>query len=126
MRRHPQADAVETGAREIGDRAGGRDRHHEGQRSGPERLRELQGGVVEQALRCGGFEAVDMGDQRVEARALLGRIDAGDRLGIGRVRAEAVDGLGREGDETAVRRIAAARAGSGLVGGRRSVWPLTR
>ena len=50
MGRHAQADAVETGAGEIGDRAGRRHRHHEGQRAGPERLRQSPRGVVEHAL----------------------------------------------------------------------------
>ena len=52
MGRHAQAHAVETGAGEIADRAGRRHRHHQGQRAGPERLRQLPRGVVEQALRA--------------------------------------------------------------------------
>ena len=52
----------------------------------------------------------DMRDQRVEARAVLGGVDAGDGLGAGRIGAEAVDGLGREGHQAATARSAAARA----------------
>jgi hypothetical protein len=42
-----------------------------------------------------------MDDQRVERRPALGRIDAGDRVRAGRVRGEAVDGLGRNRDRLA-------------------------
>ena len=42
-----------------------------------------------------------MDDQRVEARAALGGIDARDRFGVGGVGGEAVDGLGRHRDRLA-------------------------
>ncbi len=42
-----------------------------------------------------------MDDQRVEARPVLGREDAGHRPVVGGVGAQAVDGLGREGDQAA-------------------------
>ena len=50
MGRHAQAHAVEAGAGEVGDRAGRRHRHHEGQRARPEGLRQLRAVVVEHAL----------------------------------------------------------------------------
>ena len=42
-----------------------------------------------------------MDDQRIEARAALGGVDARDRFGIGGVGGEAVDGLGRHRDRLA-------------------------
>jgi hypothetical protein len=42
-----------------------------------------------------------MGDERVEARTILGRIYADDRFGVGGIGAEAVDSLRRECDEAA-------------------------
>ena len=42
-----------------------------------------------------------MDDERIEARPALGFVDARDRFGIGRVRGEAVDGLGGDRDRLA-------------------------
>ena len=42
-----------------------------------------------------------MDDQRVEARPALGGVDARDRLAVGGVGGEAVDGLGRHRDQLA-------------------------
>jgi len=42
-----------------------------------------------------------MHDQRVEARSALRREDLGDGSFVGRIAAEPVDGLGREGDKPA-------------------------
>ena len=116
MGRHAQAHAVETGAGEIGDRAGRRHRHHEGERAGPERLRQFPRGVVEQALGASGFETVEMGDQGVEARALLGGIDPGDRFRIGRIGAQPVDRLGRERHKTAAPQDGGRPGNSRLIG----------
>src|SRR5579875_262155 len=41
----------------------------------------------------------EMHDQRVEARPLLGGKDPGDGMRVCRIAAQAVDGLGRKGDE---------------------------
>ena len=74
---------------------------HQGQRAGPERRREPLGGGVEARERARGGSVGHVGDQRIERRSALGLIEAGDRLGVGGVGAEPVDGLGREGDEAA-------------------------
>ena len=43
----------------------------------------------------------DMGDQRIEGRPAFGGVEPRDGLAVGRVGAEPVDGLGREGDQAA-------------------------
>ena len=43
----------------------------------------------------------EMDDQRIDRRALFGAEDALDGGGVGRVRAQAVDRLGGEGDQPA-------------------------
>jgi len=48
------------------------------------------------------LEVGDVGDQRVEGRAALGGIDGRDGGGIGSVRREAIDGLGRQDDQPTV------------------------
>ena len=46
-------------------------------------------------------EAGEMDDQGIEARPALGSEDSGDRPVVGGIRAEAVDRLGRKGDQPA-------------------------
>jgi len=61
---------------------------------------------------------VGVDDERVERGAALGREDPRDGLGVRRVGAESVDGLGREGDEPAAaedRRGLSQGLGLGLV-----------
>ena len=50
----------------------------------------------------------DMGDQRIERRAALGGVEPRDRLAVGGVGAEPVDGLGRKRDQPAGRSTRAA------------------
>jgi hypothetical protein len=52
-------------------------------------------------LRC--RQAGDMSDQRIEGRAALGGIDGRDGGRIRRVGGKAIDGLGRQDDQPAVR-----------------------
>jgi hypothetical protein len=54
---------------------------------------------VEAGEPAGGGEVGHMRDQRIERRAPLGHIKTGHRLAIRGIRAEAVDRLGREGDQ---------------------------
>ena len=60
----------------------------------------------------------DMDDQRIEQRAALGGKDRGHRLAIGSVGAQAIDGLGREGDQAAVLQDAGSLGNALGVGGR--------
>jgi hypothetical protein len=96
-------DRVEARGGEIGHRAAVRLRHHQRQRPRPERLRQLQGARVKPADGLRGGNVRNMGDQRIEGRAPLGGIEMGDRGGIGGVRAEPVDRLGRKRDQPAGR-----------------------
>ena len=107
MARHPHRDGVEPGGRQKPDRAAGRLRQHEGERPGPECLGEAQRGVVEDGKLLGGGRVRHMGDQRVDRRAFLDRIEPRHRFVVGGIGAEAVDGFGREGDEPARRQHAA-------------------
>ena len=62
-------------------------------------------------------EFADMGDQRIEGRPALGLVEAGDRGRIGGVRAEAVNGLGRERDQPARAQGTRGRGHGSLSGG---------
>jgi hypothetical protein len=95
-----KADAAEARASEVRDRAGCRCRHDEGKRPRPESLGQPQGRRVEDPLVARGVQVHYVGDERVELRPILGAVDPGHRLGPRGVGAEAVDGLGRERDET--------------------------
>jgi len=57
-----------------------------------------------------------MGDQGIEARALLGSIDPRDRFRIGRIGAKAVDRLGRERHEAAAPQDGGRPGNSRLIG----------
>ena len=116
MRRDAQGDAGEAGAGEVAHGAGRGRRHHEGQGAGPECLGERPCGPVEDALGERRVERGDVRDQGIEAGPLLGGVDAGDRLAAGRVGAEAVDGFGRKGDESASADEFRGAVQSGLVG----------
>ena len=82
-------------------------RHDQGQRARPMRFRQGArfGRELADPLRRGQIGHVD--DQRVEARPALGRIDPRHGFRIGRIRGEAVDGLGRHRDRLAGKRSAA-------------------
>ena len=75
---------------------------HQGQRARPEACGERRGGG-----RHGGHPLRQRGgigevqDERVRSGPALERIDAPQRRGVARIRAEPVDGLGRESDQAA-------------------------
>ena len=58
-----------------------------------------------------------MGDQRIEGRAALGLVKPGDRGRVGGIRAEAINGLGRERDQPALAKAAAGFGHGSLAGG---------
>ena len=75
---------------------------HDRERPGPEALDERRGGGRHGAATRGQpVGRVDVDDQRVEGRPRLDGEDARHGDGVGRVGAEAVHGLGREGDDLA-------------------------
>jgi len=98
---HTQGHGGQPGPGKLVDSAALGERHNEGQRSRPERGAELVRSGIEHPLFPRFGKRDDMGDQRVEARPLLGLIDRGDAPPVARIAAEAVDGFGREGDEPA-------------------------
>ena len=57
-----------------------------------------------------------MGDQRIECGPALGLVKPRDRLAVGGVGAEAVNGLGRKGDQAAGREAAHRLGDRGGVG----------
>ncbi len=61
-------------------------------------------------------EIGDVGDQRIEGRPALGRVKPRDRLAIGGVGAEPVNGLGRKRDQAAGREAAHRLGDRGGVG----------
>ena len=69
------------------------------------------------ALRLRRLRVGNVRDQRVEARAVLGGVDLGYGLRVGRVGAEAVDGLGRKRDEAACAQDRGGPGQPGTVGG---------
>ena len=71
----------------------------ERQRSGPERIDQLPRQNGELRVLAGLADVGDMNDERIEARATLGREDRRHRFAVGRVGAEAVHRLGGERDE---------------------------
>ena len=101
MRRPAQGQRVKAGRRKPRDRRIRRARQHQRQRSRPEPACEPAGAVVEDRQRLGRLAVRDVHDERVEARATLGFEHRGDGAVVGRVGAQAVNGLGREGDKPA-------------------------
>jgi hypothetical protein len=98
---HAEAEARQAGAGEIADAAALRQRQDQGERTRPERLRESFGDPREHALAPGLGHVGDMGDQRIEAWAALGRVNPRHGARIDGVGAEAIDGFGGKGDEAA-------------------------
>ena len=100
VRRRPQADGVLAAGHVVaGARAAG---EHQGERAGPQRLGEgprVRRDVARPRVEVAG--AADVDDQRVVGRAPLDREDAGHRVRLLGVGAEAVHGLGRQRDEPA-------------------------
>ena len=113
-----QRQRFEPGARQQAHLAGRRDRRDDRQRPRPERLGEPAGEIVERALARRGRNAADMRDQRIERGPPLGGVDRGDGAVVGRVGGEAIDRLGRHGDETAgaLRHAAASAIACGSAG----------
>ena len=101
MVRRAHRDGVEPGAGEVADPPPPRDRRDQGQRPGPERLRQRQRIGVENHLARRVLDAEHMGDQRVERRPALGGVDRRDGARVGGVGGQPVDRLRRHRDEAA-------------------------
>ena len=101
MRRRAEGDGREAGAGQFGDGAVGAARRDQRERARPEAIGQRAGVRVQMRVPLRVVQAEHMGDQRIETRAALGLEDARHSDGVRGVGAEAVDGLGRERDETA-------------------------
>ncbi len=101
MVRHADSDVRQAGSDEGNNRRIGSKRDDERQRTWPVRPSERERLVAEFAdpLRCA--EVWYMDDERIEARAALCLVDAGDRLCIRRVGGKTVDRLRWHGDRFA-------------------------
>ena len=100
MVRDAHGDRVTT-CRDRGQRVAAA-ANHEGQRSGPESFGQGLGGSG--PFGSEGARLVERGhvhDERVVGRSALGRVDARDRCAVVGACGEAVDGLGRHGDQAA-------------------------
>ena len=111
-------DRVEPGGRDPGQGRAVRLRQDQGQRPRPERRRHRRRPLVEAGDGARPGKIGDMDDQRVVRRAALGAVDAGHRGVAGGDRTQAVDGLGREGDQPAPAQEPAAAAIAAASGGR--------
>ena len=116
MTGHAHRDAVEAGGGEVGDRAAGRLGQHQRQRPRPERFGELFGVGIEARQRPRRRQIGHVRDQRIERRPALGLIEPRDGPAVGGVGAEAVNRLGRKGDQPAGLEAAHRVANGGGVG----------
>ena len=82
--------------------------------------RAARASASKRASRARRREVGDVGDQRIERRPALGLVEPRDGARRGRVGAEAVDGLGREGDQAAGGKDARRVRNRGGVGPRRT------
>ena len=94
-------DGVEARGRELGDGAAGGLRQHQRQRSRPESFGQPRRIGVEARERARRPGIGDMRNQRIERGPAFGLVKPRDGPAIGRIGAEAVNGLGRKGDKTA-------------------------
>ena len=117
MRGNPDRDGIEPGGGKIGHVAFPGFWQHQRQRPRPERVRERDRPLVEAGDALGRAAVADVGDQRIERGPPLGLIEPRHRRRIGGIGAEAVDGLGRERHQPAVRKAARGSGHRGLVCG---------
>ena len=122
--RHPQRHAGEAGGGALGETGVGAARQHQRQRAGPEAGGQRAGLGREDGEALGGGEVGDVDDERVERGPPLGGEDAGHGAVAQRVGAEAVDGLGRKGDELARAQEARGGAEAALGSGKDDGVPL--
>ena len=101
MGRYPQGDGWLAGAGGGADSCAGRERDHKSEWPGPKCLGKPQGIRGKNTLLKRNIKARDMRDERIEKWPCLCRIDPGDGGVRCRVGGQAVNGLGRKGDETA-------------------------
>ena len=101
MRGHAHRDGVEPGQGKVGDAATELLCEHECQWPRPKRSCQLFGGVGQDAGGARGIDVGDVGNQRIESRPSLGRIEPRNSLAVTGIGTQAVDGFGRERDQPA-------------------------
>ena len=101
MGRNPDGDAIEPRAGEVTDRRAAGDRRDDGQRPRPEGPAQFDRAPIEGRDGGGSGGIEDMDDQRVEPRPALGRVEAPDGVGVGRVGGQAIDRFGGNDDQFA-------------------------
>ena len=101
VRRRANPNRVKAGAREQADVASRGHGQDQSERPGPECAGQRLGLGAKDGVLSRRLDVENMGDERVDRGPLLGGVDRRDRLVRGRVRREAVDRLGRHGDEAA-------------------------
>lgn len=101
MTRNPDRNAVQTRPCQIADPGSIANRRDNGQRPGPKGLCQGACVIVEDSHGLGLYGVRDVGDQRIESRPALGFEYGGDRNGVAGVGGKAIDGFGRQDDQTA-------------------------
>ena len=100
---HAQRQRIQPGADQQVDGAVGAARQHQRQGARPEGAGQRFRCRMEQAMAAGGVQVRDMDDQGIETRPALGGENPRHGLAIAGVRAQAINGLGGEGDQPAAR-----------------------
>jgi hypothetical protein len=116
MRRHPQRHRLQPRRDQRRQARIGPQRQHQRQRPRPERRRHRPRPVVEDGQRLGLGQPRQVHDQRVEAWPPLGLKDRGHRPVVGGIAAQAIDRLGRKGDQQPLAQQFGSAAHSGIVG----------
>jgi hypothetical protein len=99
--RRAHRHGVEARSRQVADRRLVGHGQHQGQWARPEPGGQPLGPLVEAGDPPGGGDVGHMGDQGVEARPALGRVDRRHGAGVGGVGRQAIDRLGRQDDQAA-------------------------
>ena len=97
--RHAQRDRLQAGRDQIVDRRAIGQRQYQRQRAWPEPLGQCARQRIEPRQPRGHGKVRDMRDQRIEARPALGLEDLRHSRAVGGIGGEAINGLGRDGDQ---------------------------
>src|ERR1019366_6652825 len=118
MRRRPHRDRIQSGAGQVANGGCVGQRRDERERARPEGFDKRNCASIKSRETLGRGAILHMGDQRVEPGPALGGVEPCDRLGVGGVGGQAIDGLGGQDDQFARRE----RAGGGGGGGQWARW----
>ena len=102
MGRHPHRDGIQSGPGQVAHRIAVGHGQNQGQRPRPEGGGQAFGAIVKARDAPGHRQIADVGDQGVEARAALGVVYCRHGPRVGGVCGQAIDGLGRHEDQSAI------------------------